>query len=275
MATYILPFPNGSWGRTDQGVDFPGAGNIKAVGAGKILYVGTGAGNTGWPGLGTYILEELTHPYQGHKYVYYAEDINPSVKKGQMISAGSVIGRATGGATGIEVGWGSATPNLTLARSTTGYVEGQQTAAGTAFRNFLQSLASGKNVSPTPAKAKTTAKVNTVASTPTENTSPASGGTANTTTTASPDLAAQLTAATAPAAQPAASGSAAGHNIWNDLVFAFVGTAALAVVAHINDRVGKVLLAIMVGFLFMWFMMHSQTISGWINTLVPQTAPTG
>lgn len=245
-------------------MDFSAAGNIKAVGAGKILYVGTGAGNTGWPGLGTYILEELTHPYQGHKYVYYAEDINPSVKKGQTIGAGSVIGHATGGSTGIELGFGSSTPNVALGHS--GYVEGQQTAAGKAFRAFLNAIASGKNVAGTPATAHTTAKVNNVATTPAQSTAPASGSAVNP---------AQLTAAVQPQSGSAQSAPSGAHNIWNDLVFAFVGTGALAVVAHLNDRVGKVLVAIMVGFLFVWFLLHSNTIAGFINKAVPQTTPTG
>lgn len=61
------------------------------------------------------------------------------------------------------------------------------------------------------------------------------------------------------------------HNIWNELVFAFVGTAALAIIANMNEALGRVLLAVIVGFLFMWFMLHSGTIANWINQTVPQT----
>jgi|SRR5215467_1022806 len=63
------------------------------------------------------------------------------------------------------------------------------------------------------------------------------------------------------------------HNVWTDLVFAFIGTAALALIASLNERLGRVLLAIMVGFLFMWFLMHAGTIAGWVNNAVPQAKP--
>jgi Transglycosylase-like domain len=59
-------------GRTDQGVDFSGKGNLFAVGAGTIEAVT----NSGWPG-GTYIALRLDHPLDAdHAVVYYAEDIN-------------------------------------------------------------------------------------------------------------------------------------------------------------------------------------------------------
>lgn len=85
-----------------------------------------------------------------------------------------------------------------------------------------------------------------------------------------------------PSAQPAAQPSnpvpnpgapSGAHNVWNDLVFAFIGTAALAIVANMNERLGRVLLSIMTGFLFMWFLLHSGQIAGWINKTVPQTRP--
>jgi hypothetical protein len=290
MSTYVFPFPSGSWERTDQGVDFGGAGNIQAVGAGQIVYVGTGAGSTGWPGLGTYILEKLTHPYQGHQYVYYAEDINPSVRQGQSVNVGSLIGKATGGSTGVELGFGSSTPNVSYARSTTGYTEGQATTAGSLFRNFLQSLAAGKNVAATPAPAHSTSKSTTSASgggtvanppstvqpitqSQAQPTAAQSGSAQNAANQAANQQTASQIAQLASQQQQQAGQSAGSHNVWNDLVFAFVGTGVLAVVAQMNERLGRVLLAIMIGFLFVWFLAHSQVLAGIINRVVPQTNP--
>jgi hypothetical protein len=286
MATYTFPFPSGSWERTDQGVDFGGAGNIQAVGAGQIVYVGTGAKSTGWPGLGTYILEKLAQPYQGHQYVYYAEDINPSVRQGQSVNVGSLIGKATGGSTGVELGFGSSTPNVSYARSTTGYTEGQATTAGSLFRNFLQSLAAGKNVAATPAPAHSTSKSSTggtVANPPStvqpitqsqaQPTAAQSGSAQNAANQAANQQTASQVAQLASQQRQQAGQSAGSHNVWNDLVFAFVGTGVLAVVAQMNERLGRVLLAIMIGFLFVWFLAHSQVLAGIINRVVPQTNP--
>lgn len=64
----------------------------------------------------------------------------------------------------------------------------------------------------------------------------------------------------------------AAHNIWDELVFAFIGVAALAIIADLNDRLGQALEALMIGFVVMWFLMHSDTINGWINKYVPETS---
>ena len=170
---YVFPFVPATgisqfkwpWERTDQGVDFGGAGALRAIGAGKIVYVGRG-GSTGWPGLGTYILLKLAHPFQGHRYIYYAEDINPSVHAGQTVKAGQIIGRATGGSTGIELGFGSATPNLTYAASTTGYTEGQQTVAGKQFRSFISGLSGKTTPGSSHTSGKTTSSVHTTGGNP-------------------------------------------------------------------------------------------------------------
>jgi hypothetical protein len=92
-------------GRTDQGVDWSGSGPLYATGAGKIVDVQTG--DAGWPG-GTFIEEQLANPPDPqHQDVYYAEDIAPGVTQGQSVSAGQQIGEATGGPSGIELGWGN------------------------------------------------------------------------------------------------------------------------------------------------------------------------
>jgi hypothetical protein len=82
--------------RIDMGVDYGGSGPLYALGPGTI----TATANSGWPG-GTFI---CIHLDEGH-YVYYAEDITPLVSVGQRVKAGDHIGYATGGGSGIEVGW--------------------------------------------------------------------------------------------------------------------------------------------------------------------------
>jgi hypothetical protein len=120
-------------GRTDMGVDYTGSGPLYAIGDGTI----TNVYNRYWPG-GVFIGLKLKSTGQ---YVYYAENISPKVRVGQTVKAGQQIGWANGGSPWIEVGWAAApgTGN-TLAKSTTGYTEGQVTPAGTNFRNLLKKL---------------------------------------------------------------------------------------------------------------------------------------
>lgn len=121
-------------GRTDQGVDYTGAGPLYAVGSGTILSTSA----AGWPGGGTYIALKLDNPPDPtHDIVYYAEGITPGVKPGDKVSSGQVIGQATGAKGGIEIGWGSATIGTTLAKSTSGYTEGQVTSEGQHFLSFI------------------------------------------------------------------------------------------------------------------------------------------
>lgn len=92
-------------GRTDQGLDYSGSGPIYATGAGTIESIT----NSGWPG-GAFITLLLNSPVDAtHKMVYYAEDIQPGVSINQQVTAGQVLGQATGGSSGIEIGW--ADPN--------------------------------------------------------------------------------------------------------------------------------------------------------------------
>ena len=120
-------------GRTDQGVDYSGAGSLYAVGAGTILSVR----NAGWPG-GAFISLKLDSPPDAqHSIVYYAEDISPSVSIGQHVKAGDVIGQATNGSSGIELGWGSSTIGQSLQADTGAYSGSGATAQGQNFLNWL------------------------------------------------------------------------------------------------------------------------------------------
>jgi hypothetical protein len=126
MATYANPIGKGlTIGRIDEGVDFAGAGNLYAMSDGVITNV-----YARWPG-GVYILLKM----DDGRYVYYAENIQPSVTVGQRVKAGQKIGYARGSYPYIEVGWSTATPAEALAHSH--YTEGQVTAEGRDFAAYL------------------------------------------------------------------------------------------------------------------------------------------
>ena len=98
-------------GRVDMGVDYDGSGTLYALGAGTV----TSTANAGWPG-GTFICIRL----EDGKYIYYAEDITPAVSVTQTVAAGQVIGTATGGPSGIEVGWAASPGTGTTMAAATG-----------------------------------------------------------------------------------------------------------------------------------------------------------
>lgn len=131
--SFVNPIGSGlTQGRIDQGVDYQGSGNLYALGSGTIV----ATHNSGWPGLGTFIALKLDNPSGAMSpIVYYAEDITPAVKVGQRVTAGQIVGRATGGSTGIEVGWGSTAIGAALAHGASGVTnEGQN------FFNLVKSL---------------------------------------------------------------------------------------------------------------------------------------
>jgi hypothetical protein len=123
-----------------MGADYGGAGPVWALGNGKI----TSVYNSGWPG-GGFIGLQLSDG--SGRYVYYAEDISPAVQVGQTVTAGQLIGHATGG--GIEVGWAappgtgqtmaaaSGQDKAGLAQGDPGYYP---TAYGVNFSNLIRSL---------------------------------------------------------------------------------------------------------------------------------------
>ena len=127
-------------GRTDQGVDYSGKGGLFAVGSGTILSVT----NPGWPG-GSFVTLKLDNPVDpDHSVVYYAEDITPNVKVGDHVSAGSQIGTATGGGSGIEIGW--ADPQhlgQALAARSGDFGGDNATPEG---QNFLSYISGGANI---------------------------------------------------------------------------------------------------------------------------------
>ena len=141
MPGYVNPIgPGLTLGRIDEGVDFAGAGPLYALGDGQILSVG----GSGWPG-GIYILLRLdgAGALRG-RYVYYAENIAPSVAAGQRVTAGQEIGRARGWYPFIEIGWGTATPGV--AAAAWHYTEGVPTPEGRSFMALLDTLGRGGQV---------------------------------------------------------------------------------------------------------------------------------
>jgi hypothetical protein len=121
MADYVNPIGKGAGSaRIDMGVDYTGVFDLYALGSGKI----TNVYNSGWPG-GTFIDLKLdSGPYAG-KYVYYAENIAPTVKVGQQVTAGEKIGHARGSYPYTEIGWASGSGGGTMAAAV-----GQQNKAG-------------------------------------------------------------------------------------------------------------------------------------------------
>jgi nucleoid-associated protein YgaU len=116
--------------RVDQGVDFGGAGPLYALGSGTVVNVYNG----GWPG-GVFLAIHL----DTGQYVYYAEEITPAVAVGQRVTAGQFIGRANGGASGIEVGWAVRPGDGESAAHAAGQY-GYPTGEGESFNTLLASL---------------------------------------------------------------------------------------------------------------------------------------
>jgi biotin carboxyl carrier protein len=126
-------------GRTDQGVDFTGAGTVTALADGVVTRVVPHGGPSGWPGGGFIVYRITSGPHAG-QHVFAAENITPTVRVGQQIRFGQPIAIAHGGRPWTETGWAANASGTTLARATTGYHEGEQTPAGKSFLAYLHSL---------------------------------------------------------------------------------------------------------------------------------------
>lgn len=141
MANYVNPIGKGlTPERVDMGVDFGGKGPLYALGHGTVVQVYPLGGGSGWPG-GGYVGIRL----DDGREIYYAEDLQPLVHKGQTVTPGQHIANATGGSSGIEVGWASGQGTSTEAAAL-----GQQnqhgdpgafaTAMGADMANLIHSL---------------------------------------------------------------------------------------------------------------------------------------
>jgi hypothetical protein len=138
-ATYVSPFAGDATvtaGRIDQGVDYslaPGE-TIKAIGDAIIRGI-----TPNWYKGQPLLWYQLTSGPQAGHYVYVAEQVTPTVLPGQRVKAGQTIGTYASSGTGLELGFANAS-GTTAASTTGGYKEGQLTAAGESFSNFLESL---------------------------------------------------------------------------------------------------------------------------------------
>jgi hypothetical protein len=124
------------WGRTDQGVDatMPVGAPILAPGPVKILAI-----IPDWYGTQPLVYYELLNGPNAGEIQYVAEQITNLAQPGTILTQGQTIATFAPTGTGIEFGW-STTNGVTLARATTGYIEGQVTPAGRSIRAWLNSL---------------------------------------------------------------------------------------------------------------------------------------
>lgn len=120
-------------GRIDQGQDFGGGGPVRAIG--NAIVTRTGA--PGWPGGAGVEYKLLDGSLKGH-CVYVYEGIKVTVRKGQKVRAGQVIGQIIPGtSTGIEMGF-SDCHGVPISHGE--YTEGKETVAGKKFAQFLKAL---------------------------------------------------------------------------------------------------------------------------------------
>lgn len=139
---YVFPYgPGLSQGRTDQGTDWVGAGDIAAIGNARVTESTTS--NSGWPG-GGFILYQLTDGPKAGAYVYLAENIQPEVGGGQKVRAGQIIAHARGASPWTESGWATSSGGtLAAAQGNTGDASHNNAPAGIDFTNFIMGLKHG------------------------------------------------------------------------------------------------------------------------------------
>ena len=135
---YVAPLDPkaASVGRTDQGVDVsaPAGTPIRAIGNSKVMGI-----LQNWYSGQPYVWFQFLDGSRAGQYWYVAEQINPSVRAGELVHAGDPVGTVASSGTGLELGFATQAGD-TLAHATTGYVEGTATAAGQQFSAFLKGL---------------------------------------------------------------------------------------------------------------------------------------
>ena len=137
-AAYMNPFAGDHpvVGRIDMGVDIclSRSKPIRAVGSAVVTGI-----ERNWYRHQPYLWYRLTRGrYAGH-YIYVAEQVTHLARVGKSLRRGQIIARYARTGTCMEIGWAVAN-GRTLAQATTGYKEGQVTAAGKSFARFLASL---------------------------------------------------------------------------------------------------------------------------------------
>jgi hypothetical protein len=130
------------WERTDQGVDavMPVGAPIIAPSRIKILAI-----EPDWYAGQPLVYWELLEGADAGKVQFVAEQITNIARPGSILQRGQTIATFAPSGTAIEFGW-STINGVTLARATTGYVEGGITPAGRSIRAWLNAL--GANAGP-------------------------------------------------------------------------------------------------------------------------------
>ena len=96
--------------------------------------------NSGWPG-GTFISYRLTDGPADGLVVYAAEDIDPVVSVGQVVTASTELGTMYEGPDGIETGWADPSGDgVTMARDYGQFSGANSTAFGANFSDLLAAL---------------------------------------------------------------------------------------------------------------------------------------
>jgi hypothetical protein len=126
--------------RIDQGVDYGGSGPLLALGSGIIRQTSA----QGWPA-GVFIALQLDNGPLAGRIVYYAENVAPTVRVGQHVNAGDVVGTLRPSFPHLEIGWGGGGVGGgrladALARTNGPDVEGVSTALGFDFSGLLVHL---------------------------------------------------------------------------------------------------------------------------------------
>jgi hypothetical protein len=127
--------------RVDMGVDFGGSGPVYPLGD-AVITNATGS-SSGWPG-GGWITYRLTNGPDAGLMVYVAEDVQPTVAVGEVVTPSTVIANTYNGGEGIETGW--AMPDGASAESQlpeAGGIGGGgpfPTMVGLSFENLLRGL---------------------------------------------------------------------------------------------------------------------------------------
>lgn len=127
--------------RVDMGIDFGGSGPVYPVGD-AVITNATG-NSSGWPG-GGWITYRLTDGPDAGLMVYVAEDVQPAVAVGEVVTPSTIIANMYNGGTGIETGW--AMPDGASAESQLAEAGGIgaggpfPTMVGLSFENLLRSL---------------------------------------------------------------------------------------------------------------------------------------
>ena len=127
--------------RVDMGVDFGGSGPVYPLGD-AVITNATGS-SSGWPG-GGWITYKLTDGPDAGLMVYVAEDVQPAVAVGEVVTPSTVIATMYNGGDGIETGW--AMPDGASAESELSEAGGIggggpfPTMVGQSFENLLRGL---------------------------------------------------------------------------------------------------------------------------------------